>query len=150
MAGFTITKGEDENDIILAELSSTTVAIGDLFYRPTGLRNWQKATTAAAVQAWHLKAISTEAVATAADSTLRMRLINPSQIWEVQSANNSNVTHNGQRMILTDENTVNNTGTDSASDTALVIQFGTAGAASDKRISVRFSNSEGFDPDATA
>ena len=50
--------------------------------------------------------------------------------------NNSNVAHNGQRMILTDSLTVNNTGTDSAS--GVVEQVEPYGAAADKKILVKF------------
>lgn len=150
MAGFIIRKGEDENDVMLAELTNTTIAIGDLVFRPAGLRNWQKATTAAAIKVFQLKGVALEAIATAADSTIKIRLVNPLQLWEVESANNSNVTHNGQRQILTDENTVNNTGTDSASSTAIVVQVNGVGAVADKKLLVRFGESTGFDPDATA
>lgn len=50
--------------------------------------------------------------------------------------NNSDATHNGQAMVLTDETTVNNTGT--TSGTGIVQQVEPYGAASDKQIIGKF------------
>lgn len=57
-------------------------------------------------------------------------------VWLADSTNNSDATHNGQLMVLTDSLTVNNTGTTSAS--GVVKQVGTFGAAADKKILVEF------------
>lgn len=54
----------------------------------------------------------------------------------VDCTNNSDAADNGQRMILTDSLTVNNTGTDSAS--GVVEQVEPYGAAADKKILVKF------------
>jgi hypothetical protein len=60
-------------------------------------------------------------------------------VWLVDSTNNSNEAHNGQKMILgANGGIVNNTGTTSA--TGIVQQVGTFGTASDKKILVRFLN----------
>lgn len=56
--------------------------------------------------------------------------------WVADCTNNSNPVHDGQRMVLTDSLTVNNTGTDSAS--GVVEQIATYGAAADRKILVRF------------
>lgn len=57
--------------------------------------------------------------------------------WIVDSTNNSDPTHNGQSMILgANAGVVNNTGTTSA--VGIVKQVGTFGAASDKKIIVKF------------
>lgn len=55
--------------------------------------------------------------------------------FKASSVNNSNSTHNGQRMILNAAGTaVNNTGTDSAS--GVFVQIGVIGAAADKLVLV--------------
>lgn len=52
------------------------------------------------------------------------------------TTNESNATHNGQAMVLTNSTEVNNTGT--TSGTGIVQQVEPYGAASDKRLSVSF------------
>lgn len=58
-------------------------------------------------------------------------------IWIVDSTNNSDATHNGQDMIVgANAGVINNTGTTSA--VGVVKQVGVYGAASDKKILVKF------------
>lgn len=58
-------------------------------------------------------------------------------VWIADSTNNSDPLHNGQAMVLgANAGVVNNTGTTSA--VGVVIQVGTKGAASDKKILVKF------------
>lgn len=58
-------------------------------------------------------------------------------VWLVDSTNNSNAAHNGQKMILgANGGVVNNTGTTSA--VGIVQQVGVYGATTDKKILVRF------------
>lgn len=60
-------------------------------------------------------------------------------VWIVDSTNNSDAAHNGQKMVLgANGGVVNNTGTTSA--TGIVQQVGVYGAAADKKILVRFLN----------
>lgn len=60
-------------------------------------------------------------------------------VWLVDSTNNSNAAHNGQKMVLgANGGIVNNTGTTSA--TGIVQQEGVYGATTDKKILVRFLN----------
>ena len=56
--------------------------------------------------------------------------------WVVDCTNNSNVAHDGQRMVLTDSTHVNNTGVDTAS--GIVIQVEPFGLPADKKIIVKF------------
>lgn len=63
--------------------------------------------------------------------------LDPEDVWVADSTNNSNTVHNGQAMIIgANAGLVNNTGTTSA--VGVVVQVGTFGAASDKKILVRF------------
>lgn len=56
----------------------------------------------------------------------------------VDTDNNSNAAHNGQRMILgTTGLTLNNTGTDVAGVTGVFVQLDVVGAAADKKIIAR-------------
>ena len=74
----------------------------------------------------------------AADAETQVEVIRPSDedtfIFSV--ANNSDATHNGQAMVLSNATTVNNTGT--TSGTGIVQQVEPYGAASDKKIIGRF------------
>ena len=74
----------------------------------------------------------------AADAKTRVSYIKPSDddtfIFSV--TNNSNATHNGQAMVLTNATTVNNTGT--TSGTGIVQQVEPYGAAADKLIIGKF------------
>lgn len=56
--------------------------------------------------------------------------------YVVDTTNNSDVADTGSRMLLTNSSTVNNTGTDDAN--GVVEQMATVGAASAKKIIVRF------------
>ncbi len=74
----------------------------------------------------------------AAESLTQVSVIRPSDedtyIFDV--ANSSDTAHNGQAMVLTDETTVNNTGT--TSGTGIVQQVEPYGDSSDKQIIGRF------------
>lgn len=63
--------------------------------------------------------------------------IDKNDIWLVDSTNNSDATHNGQKMVLgANAYTVNNTGTTDAN--GIVVQVGVFGATTDKKILVKF------------
>ena len=84
-----------------------------------------------------LLGVCNESIA-ATDALTRITYIVPSDedtfIFPV--ANNSDATHNGQAMVLSNATTVNNTGTTSA--TGIVQQVEPYGAAADKKIIGRF------------
>lgn len=86
--------------------------------------------------------ISTEAI-TAGDALGKVHTfkINENQQCIIDTVNNSNVAHNGQRMILDSTGSIaNNTGTDSA--VGVVRQVGVVGAASQKQIMCEFVTKE--------
>jgi predicted RecA/RadA family phage recombinase len=84
-----------------------------------------------------LLGVCNESIA-AADAKTRITYIVPSDedTFIFPTTNNSNATHNGQAMVLTNAAEVNNTGTTSA--TGIVQQVEPYGAASDKKIIGRF------------
>ena len=75
----------------------------------------------------------------AAEALTQVPLIIPGEddTFVVDSTNASNITHNGQAMVIgANAHTINNTGTTSAS--GVVVQVGVFGASSDNKIVVRF------------
>lgn len=74
----------------------------------------------------------------AADALTQVEYIEIFQndLFIVDTTNNSNAAHNGQRMVLTDSKTVNNTGTDDAN--GIVQQEEVYGDPADKKIIVKF------------
>lgn len=77
--------------------------------------------------------VAMETVASTATSLL-IALVNKAQLWTADATNTANATHNGQRMVLTDKSTINNTGTDSTTNSGVFEQVGTVTAVSTKRI----------------
>jgi predicted RecA/RadA family phage recombinase len=84
-----------------------------------------------------LLGVCNESIA-AADAKTRITYIVPSDedTFIFPTTNNSDATHNGQAMVLTNAAEVNNTGTTSA--TGIVQQVEPYGAAADKKIIGRF------------
>lgn len=82
---------------------------------------------------YEIRGVAMETVTSSA-TTLLIALVNVQQLWSVDSTNNANASHNGQRMVLTDKSTVNNTGSDSTSASAVFEQVGFTGAVGDKRL----------------
>lgn len=149
MAGFILKSDPQNTGFELVGMNNTTAAVGDLFCLAVGATYYTLATDSGTpIMHWSRKAVVTEAVTTASDYA-KVIPVNVNQVWEAESANNSNASHNGDRMIITDQNTINNTGTDSADADAVVVQVGTIGAVSDKRILVKFLVGSGANPDAT-
>ncbi len=74
----------------------------------------------------------------AADAKTRVLYIVPSDedTFIIDTTNNSDATHNGQQMILTDATTANNTGTTDAD--GIVVQVEPYGATGDKKIIAKF------------
>src|SRR3990167_2796140 len=70
--------------------------------------------------------VAMETVASTATELL-VAVIEPSQVWECEVDAAINAAHNYQKMVLTDANTVNNTGTDSVADGAIVMRLAVSG-----------------------
>ena len=80
-----------------------------------------------------------EQAAASGDAEVLALLINPNMLFIADATNSSSDDHNGQRMILTDSVTVNNTGTDvtTFAGKAVVRQIKPIGVAADKKILVQ-------------
>jgi len=134
----------DELELKKYPISSQTVLVGDLFEKAVGATTW----TAATATSTHFtrKVIAYEAATTAATEFLGYEVRGDEDV-EAEVTNAASANHNGDRMVLTDKNTVNNTGTDSALEYACFIQD-RIGSDSTHVIG-RVIVGNGVDPDAT-
>jgi len=125
MAGFRLVKNENELVLEDVTVASQAYTIGDAVMRSTTAGTMIPATSSTTMDT--LYGIAFETVASSA-TTLKVAVIESSQVWECEVANTVNSSHNYQKMVLTDKDTVNNTGTDSVADAAIVMQVGVSGA----------------------
>jgi len=137
MAGFILRQGDSEPKIEELTISSQTLSAGDHVFQTAGATTFAAGTSSTIC--YNRQAIVQEDVTTA-DTVVKAIMVNSTQLWEVESANSSAGTDNGDAMVLTDKNTVNNSHTNSTSKEALVVQVRPVGAASSKRILVKFTS----------
>ena len=138
MAGFTLRQATKPPMVEKWTKNSTTDtgAIGDIYY-------WNAGTDAAlpgdtSVVSCDRAGILLKATVSG-DTYIDVQIPTPDQLWEATSTNASNTTHTGHNMVLSTQNTVNNTGSNSTDTKAIIVQVGTIGATSDNRLRVRFS-----------
>jgi hypothetical protein len=146
MAGFRVHKSIVDLPCEELPCTSLTAAIGDLIELIPGEATTWSACAASSLN-YSRKAIVME-VATAASSVLAMPLTGQ-ELVAAESANDSAVADNGNLMVLTDTNTVNNTHTTSAAQEACFLQTGTLGATTDKVILGYVMVGNSVDSDAT-
>ena len=140
-----LTNASIENALELP-ITSNAVTAGDMLELDVGAVDWTDADSG--TQNWQLKAVAVETVANTA-SVVLCQLVSLGQVWASETASDSAAADNGDRMLLTDTNTVNNTGTDNTSEEAVVIQLTPMGIAADKRIRAIIVPGVGVDTDAT-
>ena len=133
-AGFQRVRGTDRG-FQRATTSSLAITAGDLLVYSRSAGTVIKATSSTSRE--DVAGVAVETI-TSSDTSVLMQRVSDHDEFVVNTTNNSNATHNYQRMVLTDENEVNNTGTDSTSDAAVVEQISPVGAAADKKILCRF------------
>jgi hypothetical protein len=121
MAGFSLKSNLNEVEYRNFTVASQAYTIGDAVMRSTTAGTVIPAT--ASTSGDTLVGVAMETVTSAATSLL-VAIIEPSQVWECAVTNTINSAHNYQKMVLTDKSTVNNTGTDSVADGAIVMQVG--------------------------
>lgn len=115
---------EAENRVLRVASQAYTIGDAVVWDTTSDAVDVAPATSTSVVQ--DLCGVAMETVTSSATSLLVL-MINPSQVWECEVANTVSANHNGQKMVLTDANTVNNTGTTSVADEAVVRQVGVAG-----------------------
>ena len=141
---FRLVKDPMDTHAELLEIASITVVVGDLLELQAAgaTESWILCTSSS--EFWTPKAVAQEAASSSATEVLAIR-VHPLQEWDVDVANDSNTTHNNQLMVLTDENTVNNTGTDSTANTAVFRQRSAVGATGNRRVVGNFAVGHGID-----
>ena len=143
-AGFKVISSPVDRGFSTLRVSSLTASIGDLLERTAGTTTWAKVTSTS--DFFTRKAILMEALSSAS-SALALELYGD-ELVEVQSGSNTSITHDGDRMAATDENTVNNSGSDVTGQAVVFVQTGIVGIDTDKRIVGRVLVGNGVDPDA--
>lgn len=144
MAGLSVSGDIKSGPLVKLDVSSLTAAVGDLLELTAGSTTW--AAVSSTSNFFTRKAIAMEATTSA--STILARELDGTERVIAESANNSNVAHNGDRMAATDSNTINNSGTDVTGQAVVFVQDTTQGAVGDKRIVGRVLVGNGVDPDA--
>ena len=136
-AGFNLRKDPNVTQYKKVRVASQAYTIGDavMLDRTSDAIDVVPATSSSTTL--NIYGVAMETVTSSATSLL-IALLTPEQEWSVQSANNSNTGHNYQRMLLTDANTVNNTGTDNTTKEAVFMQIGIIGAVADTHILGKF------------
>ncbi len=134
MAGFNRAKGADRGFERLT-ISSLACVVGDLLTFDRSANTVIKATSSSTIE--QLAGVCVEATTTS-DTSVLVQKITEGDEYVVNTTNNSTTASNYERMVLTDENEVNNTGTDDTTDAAVFMQLSPVGAAADKKIRGRF------------
>lgn len=130
------------------EISSVAVAVGDLLeLNPGSAESWVLATSSS--EFWTPKAVAT-ASAVSGDTEVKAVIVTPYQLWEADVTNNGASAHDNQLMVLTDEATVNNTGTNSTANSAIFRQKNFTGAAADNTVVGYLAVGHGLDVPAAA
>lgn len=144
MVGFKVLKTIGEIELKKFPISSQTVLVGDLFELVTGATTWTACT--ATSKHFYRKAIAYEAASTSATEFLGYEVTGLETV-EVQCANTASANDNGDLMILTDKNTVNNTHSNVTTEEPVFIQdkIGSTTTSIIGRIIV----GNGVDPDLT-
>src|SRR3990167_4439215 len=124
-AGFRILRDDRNKGAHSIPISSQTVLVGDLLQLPVGDANWTVCSSASV--SYTRKAVAV-ASATSSDTEVLAIELDGNEDVQVQSAGASLAADNGDRMALTDKNTVNNSGTDVTTTTVGFIQRGVVGA----------------------
>lgn len=113
--------------------STLTAAVGDCLAADRTNNDVQLATAASTVLT--IECIGQEAVTASSAGINAIPIIgNASQMWLAETANNTNNNQLLERCVLTDENTVNNTGTDVAGTTGVWQNMQIFGAVTDNRM----------------
>lgn len=124
-AGFRLIRDNADKGAHSIPISSQTVLVGDLLQLPVGDANWTVCTSASV--SYTRKALAV-ASATSSDTEVIAIELDGSEDVQAQGANAGAAADNGDRMALTDKNTVNNSGTDVTTTTVAFVQRGVVGA----------------------
>jgi len=141
---FKVLSRVDEIELKKYPISSQTLAIGDLLDRGVGATTWTVCTASSVF--FTRKVIAYEAVTTSATEFLGYEVKGDEDV-EATADSTASADDNGDRMLLTDKDSVNNSGTDSDKETACFIQDRLGKDSS--HIIGRILVGNGVNPDAT-
>jgi len=137
MSGFRKYAPITEADAIIeGTISGIAVTKGDLLESLTGATTWTACASTSLVQTPKAIALETK---TASDTTIRLLLVDTVNLYVGETGSDSAAADNGDNMVLTDTNTINNTGTNSTAKEAVVKQLRPIGAAATKEIVFKFN-----------
>lgn len=145
MVGFKVLSTPTETiELRKYPISSQTVLVGDLFEQTAGTATWAACT----LSSTHFtrKVIAYEA-ATSADTFFLGYEVRGNERIEAQATETPSASDNGDLMVLTDKNTVNNTHTTSTTEKPVFIQEGLGSTTTS--IIGRVLVGNGADPDIT-
>lgn len=109
--------------------AGTAIAVGDILDMSGNVL--QRATSSSTIHT--IFGVAAETITTTA-TTIKVIPFIDGQLWEVEAANNTATTQVYEGMVLTDHDTVNNSGTTATGATAVFTMVGYAGAVSEKRL----------------
>ena len=144
MTGFKVLSSIQEMELKNLPISSQTLSVGDLIELTAGATTWAACTSSS--DHFTRKAICFQTVTSSATTVLAYE-VNGKEKVEAEVTNTASAAHNGDRMVLTDKNTVNNTGSDATGQTAAFVQDGLGSTTTS--IVGRILVGNGVDPDAT-
>lgn len=142
---FKLVKDTQETEFVKVRIASQAYTIGDAVY----LDRTADATDVLPVSVGNgtpnsIYGVAMETVTSSATELL-VAIIQPWQVWQALTTNNSVVNDRFTRMIIgATAGKVNNTGTDVAGSTAIFQQTGVVGALSDKQIVGNFLKINGI------
>lgn len=140
-AGFHLVQDPGDTNVYPLPISDKAYTVGDCLFLPDGFTTWAAVTST--TRQHNRKAVCQETVASSAVE-VKAILCAPNQIWVAETANNTDVLNNGDRMAFTDSNTVNNSDTDVATSLGCFQQLATSGAAADLRAVGQFVGLSGY------
>ena len=151
MRGFKVISTIDEIELKKFPMANQTVLVGDLFEQVHGATTWT-ACTAASLH-YSRKMIAYEASTSAASQSVLGYEVRGNERIEAQSSQVGLADNNGDALLLTDKNTVNNSGADT-SEKSCFVQDGVGrtytGTTTTYSIVGRIVVGNGIDPTATA
>lgn len=119
MTGFKVISTIDEIELKKYPISAQTVLLGDLFELVAGATGWTACTATSAY--FNRKVIAYEAASSSASEFLGYE-VRGWETVEAECTNTAAATDNGDLMVLTDKNTVNNTHTTGITEYACFMQ----------------------------
>lgn len=126
MAGFSLITDPQTTVYKKVRIASQAYTIGDAVMQDTTSDSVDVVPATSSTTTWNVIGVAMETVTSSATELL-IALITPEQEWSVETANTASANHNYQNMLLTDANTVNNTGSNNTTDEAVFTQTGVVG-----------------------